>query len=76
MGDHLPWLVVDDAGLTGIRVVGNEKEEEPGVELPSVGGFGTHFAAFGFASIAAGMCLAVAAQKNRKHGAHAGTRGR
>lgn len=60
---------------TGEWVIGNEKEE-PGVELPSAGSFGTHFAAFGFAFIAAGMCLAVAAQKNRKPGAHAGARSR
>lgn len=76
-GGDAPHAVTDGRGMpTGEWVIGNEKEEEPGVELPSAGGFGTHFAAFGFAFIAAGMCLAVAAQKNRKPGAHAGTRGR
>lgn len=51
-------------------VIGNE----PGVELPSAGGIGTHFAAFGLACVAAGMALAVIAQKNRKPGAHAAPR--
>lgn len=51
-------------------VIGNE----PGVELPSAGSIGTHFAAFGLAFIAAGMALAVIAQKNRKPGAHAAPR--
>lgn len=73
-GGHVPWLVIDDAGSTGIRVIGNAKEEEPGVEMPSAGGAGIHFAAFGLAFIAAGMMLAVIAQKNRKRGAHAAPR--
>lgn len=73
-GGHMPWLVIDDAGSTGVRVIGNAKEEEPGVELPSAGGAGIHFAAFGLAFIAAGMMLAVIAQKNRKRGAHAAPR--
>lgn len=73
-GGHVPWLVIDDAGSTGARVIGNAKEEEPGVELPSAGGVGIHFAALGLALIAAGMMLAVIAQKNRKRGAHAAPR--
>lgn len=76
-GDATPHAVTDGKGMpTGEWVIGNEKEEEPGVELPSAGSFGTHFAAFGFAFIAAAMCLAVIAQKNRKPGAHAATRSR
>lgn len=35
-GGHLPYMVVDDAGPTGIRVIGNQPE--PKVVLPSAGG--------------------------------------
>ncbi|WP_235607022.1 SpaA isopeptide-forming pilin-related protein [Bifidobacterium criceti] len=66
------WTNADDPDFhttpSGLHVVGNHKAT---VTLPSAGGRGMHLMAFGFAVLAAGMCLAVVTSGRGAKGRHA-----